>query len=80
MRITASDATRKARGYVYTPAVDDSPSERDLDGVPVDITVPNDSATGHHPAMEVELQKVFEVCIDAYKTAERRREAESKTA
>ncbi|KAM9294580.1 phosphomevalonate kinase-like [Gastrophryne carolinensis] len=56
VRVVASEETRRSRGWVYTPEVDDAESECGLDsGVDFDWTITNDGEPG---ALENQLQEL----------------------
>ncbi|KAG8431735.1 hypothetical protein GDO86_020240 [Hymenochirus boettgeri] len=56
VRVVASEQTRKARGWVYTPEVDDAVSECGLDqGVSFDWIIPND---GDDDSLQQQLDKL----------------------
>ncbi len=55
VRVVASEAVRRARGWVVTPGVDDAPSECALDGYPCDVTVSNE---GDSRALEGQLDLI----------------------
>ncbi|XP_053330764.1 phosphomevalonate kinase isoform X2 [Spea bombifrons] len=58
VRVTASEDTRRARGWVYTPDIDDAESECGLDhGVVFNWIISNDGAPG---ALEGQLQKLLD--------------------
>ncbi|KAM9294579.1 phosphomevalonate kinase-like [Gastrophryne carolinensis] len=57
VRVVASEETRRSRGWVYTPEVDDAESECGLDsGVDFDWTITNDGKPG---ALENQLQELI---------------------
>lgn len=65
VRVKASEAVRKQRGWVYTAEVDDAESECALDNYPVDMVLNNDSTTGNTPALEQGMQKLFAMAVNA---------------
>ena len=62
VRVTANEATRRGRGWVFVEDVDDAPSECALDDYQVDATVRNNSDEGEGGEgghqMEEDLERI----------------------
>ncbi|EGD78513.1 phosphomevalonate kinase [Salpingoeca rosetta] len=63
VRISSTDATRKQRGWVFTPDVDDAESECALDNYGFDQTIENNSTGGLTPALDRALQRVINAAV-----------------
>ncbi len=57
IRVQANDDVRKKRGWIYTPGIDDAPSECGLDMYPCDCHVTND---GDEAKLMTDLEKLID--------------------
>ena len=58
VRIIAAEEVRVARGFVFTPGIDDAPTECDLDDVSPDFTLSN-PAEGDPPELPQLLSSIL---------------------
>lgn len=61
VRVTASEETRVARGWTFTPGVDDAESECDLDGV-LDWDHTIDTSAGDEDSVQDLLETLQQLC------------------
>ena len=68
VRVSASEATRAARGWAFAAGVDDAESECGLDDyAPWEFVVANDP--GNDAAVDVQLRRIATLCRDAQREA-----------